>query len=162
MGTTSLKKGNNVDTQVTMIYDSDDKKCHFLTFFAFSVLRGWCLGVVKGADIPQSNSSNIFKALFVHLFTCMSSKLYLSIYIKLDRGQVRAILCGSYVFGYFLQVRHTVIHVRNDQVQFDNNSENVMDGIFAKFVYFLHIILYTYYCSIFFIVWGTPLIHCIS
>ena len=84
--------------------------------FAFSVLRRWCLGVVKGAAIPQLNSSNIFKALFVHLFTCMSSKLYLSIYIKLDRGQVRAILCGSYVFGYFLQVRHSVIHFRNEQV----------------------------------------------
>ena len=35
MGTTSLKKGNNVDTQVTMINDRDDKKCHFFTFLLF-------------------------------------------------------------------------------------------------------------------------------
>ena len=60
----------------------------------------------------------------VHQFTCMSTKLHLSIYVKLDRGQVRAILCGSYVFGYFLQVRHSVIPFRNGQVLLDNISEN--------------------------------------
>ena len=35
MGTASLKKGNNVDTQVTRIYGRYDKKCHFLTFLLF-------------------------------------------------------------------------------------------------------------------------------
>ena len=60
----------------------------------------------------------------IHIHTCTSSKLYFSIYIKLDRGQVRAILCGSYVFGYFLQVRHSVIPFRNGQVLLDNISEN--------------------------------------
>ena len=72
MGTASLKKGNNVDTQVTMIYDRDDKKCHFLTFLLFQFYEDgvWELSKVQ-IFLNQIAPINIFKALFVHLFTYM-------------------------------------------------------------------------------------------
>ena len=67
MGTTSLKKGNNVDTQVTMIYNSNDKKCHFLIFLLFQFYEDgvWELSKVQ---------------LFLNKITPIYSKPFLCIY----------------------------------------------------------------------------------
>ena len=147
----------------------------FFDLFAFSVLRGWCLGVVKGADIPQSNSSNIFKAPFVHL----SSKFYLSIFssnlivVRFVRSCVAAMsLAISFKWG---------------TQWFTLEMTRFYSTIFRKIIIgwnFCKICLYPvscsqnkWYCSnslfciLYFyflfqggesrVVWGTPLIHCI-
>ena len=68
MGTTSLKKGNNVDTQVTRIYDSDDKKCHFLTFLLFQFYEDgvWELSKVQ---IFLNKIAPIYSKTFLCIFS---------------------------------------------------------------------------------------------
>ena len=108
MGNTVLKKGNTVDTQVETQHHNDEivtmRRFHicsqfrwYADTFTFSVLWGRRLGIVKGAILLDINNFSIFLS-YLRIWE-YSKPIYATVCC-----QVRAILCGSYVFGFYLQV----------------------------------------------------------